>query len=222
MFVYYHAMSRPLPHHGGVDGGTSLHDAAFTVIDLETTGGSPASCAITEVGAVRVRGGDRERELSTLVRPATSIPRSITALTGISDRLVADAPPIATVLPMLVELLYGSVLVAHSARFDMAFLNTALAAHGYPRLDLPVVCTATLARRLVRDEVRNCKLATLSRHFQTHHEPTHRALPDARTTVEVLHALLERAAGLGVTTVAGLMELCARRAICRRCRNARS
>jgi DNA polymerase-3 subunit epsilon len=67
-----------------------------------------------------------------------------------------------------------------------------------------------LARRLVRDEVRNCKLATLSRHFRTNHEPTHRALPDARATVEVLHALLERAAGMGVATVAELLELCQR------------
>jgi DNA polymerase-3 subunit epsilon len=76
---------------------------------------------------------------------------------------------------------------------------------------MPVVCTATLARRLVRDEVSDCRLSTLARHFRTRHEPIHRALPDARTTVEVLHTLLERAAGLGVMTLDGLLELCARR-----------
>jgi DNA polymerase-3 subunit epsilon len=206
-----HAMPPTLPHCGVVDEATSLRDVAFTVVDLETTGGSPASCAITEVGAVRVRGGEHEGELSTLVSPGVAIPRAITALTGISDHLLADAPVISAVLPMLLELLRSSVLVAHNARFDVSFLNTALTRHGYPPIDLPVVCTATLARRLVHDEVRNCRLATLSRHFRTPHTPSHRALPDARATVEVLHALLERAAGVGVTTVAGLLELCRRR-----------
>jgi DNA polymerase-3 subunit epsilon len=204
-------MPRSLPHNGVVDGSTPLRAVPFTVVDLETTGGSPATCAITEVGAVRVHGGDRQRELSTLVSPGVTIPRSITALTGISDQLVADAPPITAVLPMLLELLHGSVLVAHSARFDVSFLNAALTQHAYPPLELPVVCTAMLARRLVRDEVRNCRLATLSAHFRTTTSPTHRALPDARATVEVLHALLERAAGLGVTTLDGLLELCRRR-----------
>ncbi|MBW3604209.1 MAG: DEDD exonuclease domain-containing protein [Actinobacteria bacterium] len=203
-------MPQTLPRTGTVDGETPLHAVSFTVVDLETTGGSPDACAITEVGAVRVRGGDREGELSTLVRLEARIPRPITALTGITDQLVADAPPITAVLPMLLELWRGSVLVAHSARFDVSFLNAALRRHDYAEIDLPVVCTATLARRLVRDEVRNCKLATLSRHFRTTHEPTHRALPDARATAEVLHALLERAAGMGVSTVAELLELCRR------------
>ncbi|CAN5770638.1 DEDD exonuclease domain-containing protein [soil metagenome] len=204
-------MPQTLPPASTVDGATPLRDTTFTVVDLETTGGSPSACAITEVGAVRVRGGDRERELSTLVAPGLHIPRPITALTGITNQLVADAPPITAVLPMLLELWRGSVLVAHSARFDVAFLNAALTRHGYPTIDLPVVCTATLARRLVRDEVPNCRLATLSRHFRTTHEPTHRALPDARATVEVLHALLERAAGMGVATVDELLEMCRRR-----------
>jgi DNA polymerase-3 subunit epsilon len=145
------------------------------------------------------------------VHPGMRIPRQISRLTGISNALVADAPPITAVLPMLLEVLHGSVLVAHNARFDTAFLNAALRRHDYPELDLPVVCTATLARRLVREEVRNCKLATLCRHFRTHHEPTHRALPDARATVELLHRLLERAAGMGVASLGELLELCQRR-----------
>lgn len=205
------AMSQMLLDFGSVAGMTPLREVAFTVLDLETTGGAPTSCEITEVGAVRVRGGHREAEITTLVRPPVTIPRQITALTGISDHLVVDAPPVTAVLPMLMEFWRGSVFVAHNARFDLAFLNVALERHEYPVIDLPVVCTATLARRLVRDEVRDCRLATLARHFRTNHEPTHRALPDARTTVEVLHALLERAAGLGVTTLDGLLELCARR-----------
>ena len=204
-------MSQMLLDFGYVAGATPLREVPFTVLDLETTGGAPATCEITEVGAVRVRGGQREAELSTLVRPATAIPRQITALTGITNVLVADAPPVTTILPTLMEFWRGSVFVAHNARFDLAFLNAALELHDYPTIDLPVVCTATLARRLVRDEVHNCRLSTLAQHFRTQHEPTHRALPDAQTTVEVLHALLERAAGLGVLTLDGLLELCNRR-----------
>ncbi|HSK96540.1 MAG TPA: DEDD exonuclease domain-containing protein [Euzebyales bacterium] len=204
-------MSQMLLDFGTVTGATPLREVAFTVIDLETTGGAPATCEITEVGAVRVRGGQREAELTTLVRPASAIPRQITVLTGISDHHVADAPPVTTILPTLMEFWRGSVLVAHNARFDVAFLNAALERHDYPTLARPVVCTATLARRLVRDEVADCRLATLARHFRTRHEPIHRALPDARTTVEVLHTLLERASGLGVLTLDGLLELCARR-----------
>lgn len=204
-------MSQMLLDFGYVAGTTPLREVPFTVLDLETTGGAPATCEITEVGAVRVRGGQQEAVLSTLVRPATAIPRQITALTGITDVLVADAPPVTAVLPTLMEFWRGSVFVAHNARFDLAFLNAALALHEYPTINLPVVCTATLARRLVREEVRNCRLSTLAQHFRTQHEPTHRALPDARTTVEVLHALLERAAGLGVLTLDGLLELCNRR-----------
>jgi DNA polymerase-3 subunit epsilon len=205
------AMSQMLLDFGHVVGATPLREVAFTVIDLETTGGAPATCEITEVGAVRVRGGQREAELSTLVRPSSAIPRQITVLTGIGDHHVVDAPPVTAVLPTLMEFWRGSVLVAHNARFDVAFLNAALERHDYPTLTMPVVCTATLARRLVRDEVADCRLATLARHFRTRHEPIHRALPDARTTVEVLHTLLERAAGLGVMTLDGLLELCARR-----------
>jgi DNA polymerase-3 subunit epsilon len=205
------AMAQMLLDFGHVAGTTPLRDVPFTVLDLETTGGAPATCEITEVGAVRVRGGEREAELSTLVRPVRAIPRQITVLTGISDRLVIDAPPVTAVLPTLMEFWRGSVLVAHNARFDVAFLNSALRRHDYPTIAMPVVCTATLARRLVRDEVRNCRLATLAQYFHTRHEPIHRALPDARTTVEVLHALLERAAGLGVLTLDALLELCARR-----------
>lgn len=204
-------MSQMLLDFGHVAGTTPLREVPFTVLDLETTGGAPATCEITEVGAVRVRGGRREAELSTLVRPAAGIPRQITALTGITDTLVADAPPVTAVLPTLMEFWRGSVFVAHNARFDLAFLNTALHLHDYPTINLPVVCTATLARRLVREEVHNCRLSTLAQHFRTQHEPTHRALPDARTTVEVLHALIERAAGLGVLTLDGLLELCDRR-----------
>ena len=187
--------------------GAPLIDVPFVVLDLETTGGSTATDAITEIGAVKVQGGERIGVLSTLVDPERPIPPSITALTGIRDRDVAGHPPIGGVLPMLLEFLRGAVLVAHNARFDTGFLNAALQRRAYPRLDNPVLCTVALARRLVRDEVRNLRLQTLATHLHARTTPCHRALPDAEATVDVLHALIERAGSLGATTLPDLLDL---------------
>lgn len=187
------------------DLGQPLSDTTFVVVDLETTGGSPERDRITEIGAVKVRQGERLGELSTLVDPGVAIPRSITVLTGISDAAVASRPPVSAVLPSFLEFAEGCALVAHNARFDVGFLNAALERLDYPRLDHPVVCTAMLARRLVGDELRNHRLGSLAHHFRSSTVPVHRALADARATVDVLHGLLERAGSFGVVTLEDLI-----------------
>ncbi len=192
------------------DLGTPLHAVTFVVVDLETTGGSPATCAITEVGAVKYRGGECLGELHTLVNPGVAVPPLITVLTGITEAMVLPAPRIDEVLPALLEFLGPSdttVLGGHNVRFDVSFLDAALTARGYPRLAHRRVDTAALARRLVRDEVPNLRLGTLARHLRVPTEPLHRALPDARATLEVLHALLERAGRLGVLGLDDLLAL---------------
>jgi DNA polymerase-3 subunit epsilon len=105
--------------------GTPLRDVTFVVVDLETTGGSPATSAITEIGAVKVRGGEVLGEFATLVNPQTEIPPFIAVLTGITDSMVATAPTIAAVLPAFLEFARGSVLVAHNSPFDVGFLRAA-------------------------------------------------------------------------------------------------
>lgn len=181
------------------DLGTPLVDVTFVVVDLETTGGSPADSAITEVGAVKVRGGERLGEFATLVDPGVPIPPFITALTGITQQMVTNAPPMSAVLPAFLEFARGCVLVAHNAPFDIGFLRAACTAHDHPWPAFPVVDTADLARRvLTREKVPNCKLATLARYFRTGTEPCHRALADARATVDVLHGLIERLGSYGV------------------------
>lgn len=89
------------------DLGTPLHQVTFVVVDLETTGGSPQQCGVTEIGAVKVRGGEILGELQSLVSPGMSIPPSISALTGITDGLVSDQPPIEAVLPTFLEFAAG-------------------------------------------------------------------------------------------------------------------
>ena len=120
-------------------------------------------------------------------------------LTGITDAMVAGAPDLAGALPAFLEFSRGAVLVAHNAPFDLGFLRAGCEQLG---LDWPApdsVDTARLARRvLTRDEAHDCKLATLARLFRADTEPCHRALADARATVDVLHGLLARVGGLGV------------------------
>jgi DNA polymerase-3 subunit epsilon len=182
--------------------GTPLHEVTFVVVDLETTGGSPASCAITEVGAVKVRGGERLGEFQTLVNPGLPIPAFISVLTGISDSMVAGAPRLPAVLPAFLDFAGDAVLVAHNAPFDIGFLKAACAATGHEWPGNRVLDTARLARQVVtRDEAPNCKLSSLARLFRAGTTPDHRALSDARATVDVLHGMLERLGNLGVRSL---------------------
>ena len=100
-----------------------LADVVYTVVDLETTGATPGFAKITEIGAVRVVDGEQTATFSQLVNPGVPIPAMITSITGIDDLTVAEAPPIEDVLPRFVEFSADSVLVAHNARFDLAFLD---------------------------------------------------------------------------------------------------
>ncbi len=192
--------------------GTRLRDVTFVVVDLETTGGSAAGgSSITEIGAVKVRCGDVLGEFQTLVRPSQSIPAFISVLTGITDAMVAGAPRIEAALPAFLEFARGGVLVAHNAPFDIGFLR-----HYAKQLDLAwpafqVLDTAKLARRVVtRDDAPNCKLASLAKLFRSPTTPNHRALSDARATVDVLHGLIELLGNLGVHTLEELQTFSSR------------
>jgi DNA polymerase-3 subunit epsilon len=190
------------------DLGTPLHDVTFVVLDFETTGGSAATCSITEVGAVKLRGGECLGTFQTLVNPGMAIPPSIVYLTGITEAMVAPAPRIESVLPAFLEFIgEDAVIVGHNVRFDLSFLRAAMHAGGYPALRNRWVDTCGLARRLVREEVPNCKLGTLASHFRLATRPTHRALDDAMATGELLHYLLERAGSIGVTALDDLLML---------------
>jgi DNA polymerase-3 subunit epsilon len=182
----------------------SLRETTFVVVDLETTGGRASGDnhdAITEIGAVKVRGGAVLGELATLVDPGRSIPPQIVALTGITSAMVYNAPTIDSVLPSFLEFARGAVLVAHNAGFDVGFLRAAAERCQLTWPKPPVLCTVKLARRvLTHDEAPSVRLSALARLFGTATTPTHRALDDARATVEVLHGLIERVGNQGVHT----------------------
>ena len=184
-----------------------LSAATFVVVDLETTGGAPDGAGITEIGAVKVRGGEQLGEFGTLVNAGERIPPYIVALTGITQAMIAPAPTLAAVLPGFLEFAAGAVLVAHNAPYDTGFLKAACAKHGYPWPRPIVLDTVTLARKvLLANEVPNRKLATLAQHFGARIQPSHRALDDARATVDVLHALIGRLGSFGVLTLGDALE----------------
>ncbi|CAN3129682.1 GIY-YIG domain-containing protein [Mycobacterium sp. smrl_JER01] len=186
----------------------TLRETTFVVVDLETTGGRASGerhDAITEIGAVKVRGGEILGEFATLVDPGRAIPPQIVALTGITSAMVYDAPKIDAVLPAFLEFCRGAVLVAHNAGFDIGFLRAAAERNQLPWPKPPVLCTVTLARRvLTRDEAPSVRLSALARLFRASTTPTHRALDDSRATVDVLHGLIERVGNQGVHTYAEL------------------
>jgi DNA polymerase III epsilon subunit family exonuclease len=186
--------------------GVPLRDLSFTVVDIETTGWSPDEAGITEVGAVLLRRGEVVAEFASLVNPGTPVPASITELTGISDQMLAVAPPVAAVLPGLLAFAEGTVLAAHNAPFDLGFLTAACARAGLLWPGFEVLDTVRLARHLMvtPDEVPDCKLRTLADFFDTPVQPSHRALADARATASVLEHLLRRLADREIYTLGEL------------------
>lgn len=182
------------------------------MVDLETTGGSAGHDTITEIGAVKVRGGETLGTFATLVDPGGPIPPGVTHLTGISTAMVATAPRIEEVLPALTEFLgtgegAATALVGHNVGFDASFLSAALSRHDRPPPAHPRVDTLMLARRLLGDEVPNHRLGTLADRLGLPNRPEHRALSDALATTDLLHVLLERASGFGVERLDDLLDM---------------
>jgi DNA polymerase-3 subunit epsilon len=181
----------------------TLVETTFAVLDLETSGGSPRlGAGITEIGVVKVKGGQVLGTFQSFVDPGHSLPVFITQLTGISDEMLISAPFIDEILPTLFDFLGSAdetVVVAHNSPFDLSFLKAAAKAHEMDWPDYLTVDTARLARAVLdHDEVVNCKLSTLADFFGATTSPNHRALDDAMATVDVLHGLIERLAGFDV------------------------
>ena len=195
-------------------GEVELSRAEFAVVDLETTGWSPGAAAITEIGAVRMRGGLRQGEFvrrgefASLVNPGVPVPPGIADLTGITDWMLAAAPRLGTVLPGLLDFARGCVLVAHNAPFDLSFLVAGCGDCGLAWPGFTVLDTVMLARQVMDpDEVPDCKLGTLAGFFRTRTAPNHRALADARATADVLGWLIRRLAHRGIRTLNQLSAL---------------
>jgi len=165
----------------------ALYDEPVVFVDLETTGASPASARIIEVGIVTASGGTLESEWSTLVNPGAPIPRTIQHFTGITDEMVRDAPYFEDVADEVLACLSGRVFIAHNARFDHGFLRRELGRIGR-KLSVRVVCTVRLSRRLDR-EAREHNLDAVIDRYGLACDRRHRALPDAQALWQLWTAL---------------------------------
>ncbi len=168
----------------------ALYDGPVVFVDLETTGASPASARIIEIGIVCASGGAFESEWSALVNPGAPIPRDIQHFTGITDEMVRGAPLFEEIADEVAERLAGRLFVAHDARFDHGFLRRELGRVGL-KLSGPVICTVKLSRRLDREERAHHLDAVIER-YQLACDRRHRALPDARALWQLWRALPAR------------------------------
>src|SRR3954454_22570638 len=186
-----------------------LERATFVVFDHETTGLRPGTARPCEVGAVRVRELGLDERFSSLANPGARLDPAVAALTGLREHDLRRAPPVAAVVRRFLAFAGDGVLVAHNARFDMAFLDNETMRLTGSRVAATVVDTVGLARRLLGRQPAN--LAALSYRFATDARPCHRALPDAEATAEILLALIGMAQERGARTVAHLVEPAATR-----------
>jgi len=181
-----------------------LEHATFVVFDLETTGLRPGTARPCEIGAVRVQELELGERFQTLANPGARLDPAVAALTGLRDVELRRAPPVAAAVRRFLAFAGDAVLVAHNARFDMAFLDNETMRLTGRRVD-----TVGLARRLLGRQPAN--LAALSYRFATDARPCHRALPDAEATAEILLRLVGMAQERGARTVGDLVELAATR-----------
>jgi DNA polymerase III epsilon subunit family exonuclease len=182
-----------------------LEDATFVVFDLETTGLRPGLARPCEIGAVRIERLEAIATFQTLANPGARLQPAVAALTGLRDEQLRRAPPVSAAVRRFLAFARDGVLVAHNARFDLAFLDNETMRLTGKRVAAPVVDTVGLARRLLGRRPAN--LSSLAYHFVTTARPCHRALPDAEATAEILLALVGLAQERGARTVADLIEL---------------
>ncbi len=180
-----------------------IAEVPFVVVDLEATGDSDAgssSIGVTEVGAVRFQGGVEVDRFERLVNPRARIPPYVEKLTGITNEMVKDAPPIEDVIGPFYEFAQGAVLVAHNAAFDYAVLDRAVWRVLHRPLDCPALCTIDLVRYAFPDLQRS-SLDWLAGHFEIERSTRHRAVADAELTADILYRSLDLLAERGVRTL---------------------
>ncbi len=178
--------------------GQSIDDT-YCVLDLETTGFSPITEKITEIGIMKLKDGKVIGEFSCFVNPEKPIPARVVEVTNITDHMVKDAETIEKVFPKLLEFIEGSILVAHNAEFDIGFLKHNARVLGYD-FDFTYLDTLSLAKELF-PEYKSYKLGRIAKNLGIKVEVAHRALDDVDTTVKVFKIMLEKLKDRGVKTL---------------------
>ena len=187
------------------ENNVSFLDDSFVVFDIETTGLSPQTCEITEIGAVRYCKGEVVEKYSTFVNPGVPIPEEIVKLTGITDDMVKDARTINEVLPEFLAFVNGETLVAHNASFDISFIRAAAEKCSIP-FNPTFIDTVSMSRQ-VNSELKNHKLDTLAEYFELGDFDHHRAFEDAHMLALIFNAMGEKLKGEGIINTDQLSHL---------------
>lgn len=164
--------------------GETLDKLEYVILDIETTGLEPTQHEITEIGALKIKGHEVQSMFSSLIRPASPISSEITNITGIDDAMVKNAPSVKEVLPKFIDFVADSILIAHNAEFDLAFIKQNLKQISDKELNNSVICTVKLARYLLPN-LKNHKLLTVAAHLGIPVENRHRAMGDAEATYQI-------------------------------------
>lgn len=178
-----------------------IEDTTYIVFDFETTGLYSYSDEIIEIGAVKLKNGKIIEEFGSFVKPVSKIPPKITELTGIDNEMVSNAPQIDEVINRFLDFIGDSVLVAHNATFDYAFLRAALHKSQHNQDIFTVIDTLSLSRAIF-PQLKNHRLNTLCNHTGIVLENHHRAVDDARACAQLFERLLQELDG----SETGLLE----------------
>ena len=164
--------------------GKPLETLEYVILDVETTGLEPTQHELTEIGALKIKGEELKDVFSSLIRPHRPIPSEITQFTGIDDEMVKDSPSAAEVLPKFIDFINSSILIAHNAEFDLAFIKQHLKQISEKELKNEVICTLKIARFLFPN-LENHKLHTVASHLGIPVANRHRAMGDAEATYQI-------------------------------------
>lgn len=159
-------------------------EQTLVAFDTETSGAWPVGCDIVEFGAVKWQGGREIGQLQFLIKPRERMTDFIIGIHGITNEMVADAPPISAVMPQIADFFKGAVSMAHHAPFDLGFVAADFELNRLPFPTEPVLCTSLLSRKLIHG-TENHKLQTLVKHLGIDGGSAHRALDDARSCLHV-------------------------------------
>lgn len=172
----------------------NLWKNTFVVTDVETTGSDPKQYGLIEVACVLVKGGEITHEYTTLVNPKHYIPSYVSSITGISNKMVANAPLLEDVIYDIYKMFQekNSVFVAHNVRFDWGFINEAFKKFNLTIPAIPQLCTNKLAKALLPAEQKK-SVGALAEYFDIKMYEQHRALADARATAKILIEFIELA-----------------------------
>jgi DNA polymerase III epsilon subunit family exonuclease len=188
-----------------------IDEVPFWVVDVETTGDRDND-RIVEIAAIKVKQGEMQRVINTLVNPGRSISQFARNLTGINDRMLSGAPSPKEVYPWLFSLLKNGVFVAHRAAFDRSYVDMESRMLGLPALSIPTLCTVRLSKRLVYD-MRGYSLDHIAAYFDLEFgissspSSRHRALGDAWVCARAFISLLELAKKIGIRNYGEIKEL---------------